>query len=168
LRKILTSTLIALSLLMLDARPLRCQAQTNANNQSSQDAEGRTQAANANTTKAQVNPTRLDEKARKIKRVVEKVGVAGKLTLYLKNGEQLYGNVVRYDAESVQIAEVDLKQVVTIQYQNIKKAREDYGHRDILTGRRSNPSKGIKIGITAALLFVAVGLPIVLLASIKD
>lgn len=142
MKKILTTTLIIISLLMLNVRVSFCQAQT--------------------TT------PKLDEKARKIKRVVEKVGVAGKLTLYLKNGEELYGNVVRYDEESVQITEVDLKQLVTVQYVNVKKVRENYGNPDPITGKRHNPSKGIRTGLTVGLLFLAIGLPIIAVASIKD
>jgi hypothetical protein len=142
LKNILTTILIVISLLIFNVRTGVCQ----------------------NTTA----PVTLDEKAQKIKRVVQKIGVAGRLTLYLKNDEKLYGSVVSYDEESLQIAEIDLKQVLTIQYRNIKKVREDYGKRDPITGRRSNPSKGVKIGITVGLLFTAIAVPLIAIASMKD
>jgi len=167
----MTAILVVASLMMLNARPVACQEVAAAKKAEEVSGQEQPQGAQAQTTSSGQRQTQappLDDKARKIKRMVEKIGVAGRLTLYLRNDEKLYGSVVRYDAESVEVAEVDLKQVVTIQYRNIKKVREDYGKRDPITGKRSNPPKGIKIGIAAGLLFVAVGLPIVVLASMKD
>lgn len=174
MKNILTAILIIVSLLMLDVRAGICQESATAKQLKAEDISKQQQQARgaqnqgANTTGRQATPAKLDDKARKIKRMVEKIGVAGRLTLYLQNGEKLYGSVVSYDEESLQIAEIDLKQVLTIQYRHIKKIREDYGKRDPLTGRRSNPSKGIKIGLAVGLLFVAIGLPIITLASMKD
>lgn len=175
MRKTLTAILISVSLLMLDARMVVCResvaakqsltAESSAPQQQSQSAQS---GSAAKASGAQTSPVQLDERSRKIKRTVEKIGVAGRLTLYLKNGEELYGSVVRYDDESLQIAEVDLKQIVTVQYKNVKKVREDYGRPNILTGKRSNPSKGFKIGIAAAVFAFAIGFPILLLATSKD
>lgn len=148
MRRIFTATIIV-SLLILSARAAICQ-------QSGPAAATQTQTA------------QLDEKARKIKRTVEKIGIAGKLTLYLKNGEELYGNVVRYDEESLQITEIDLKQVVTIQYRNIKKVREGYGNFNLLTGKRTNPPKGVKIGTFIGVLVFALVIPIIAIATAKD
>jgi hypothetical protein len=168
LKNILTAILIVASLIMLNVRPVVCQeaAKPRSEETVKQELSQGSQSASPGQRQAQSAP--LDDKSRKIKRMVEKIGVAGRLTLYLKNDEKLYGSVVRYDEESVQVAEIDLKQVITIQYRNIKKIREDYGKRDPLTGKRSNPPKGIRVGIAAGLLFLAVGLPIVVLASMKD
>lgn len=156
-KSIFTSILLVVSILMLDVRPGIC-------GQQSQSEGGQA----ATTTAASVPPAKLDDRARKVKRTVEKIGVGGRLTLYLKNGDELYGSVVSYTEDGVQITEVDLKQVLTIQYRNVKKVREDYGKRDLLTGKRSNPPKGFKIGVAVGLLFVAVGLPIIALAGMKD
>lgn len=151
MRETLTSILIALSLLMIDARPAFCQG-----------------ASASQSAGAKMSSVQLDEKARKIKRTVEKIGVAGKLTLYLKNGEELYGNVVSYDEEGLQITEIDLKRVVSVQYRNIKRVREGYGNPNLLTGKRTNPPKGVKVGIIVAALFLALGLPVIALAAAKD
>jgi len=145
-----------------------CQESAKTEEISKQQSQNTQSSSGATQSTAQAQPVKLDDKARKIKRMVEKIGVAGRLTLYLKNGEELYGSVVRYDAESLQIAEIDLKQVVSVQYVNIKRVREDYGKRDLFTGKRSNPSKGFKIGLAVGLLFVAIGVPIIALASMKD
>jgi hypothetical protein len=168
LKNILTAILVVVSLIIMNVRPVVCQEAAKPKSEEipqQQQAQG-SQGASSSQRQAQAAP--LDDKARKIKRMVEKIGVAGRLTLYLKNGENLYGSVVRYDEESVQVAEIDLKQVITIQYRNIKKIREDYAKRDPITGKRSNPPKGIRVGIAVGLLFVAVGLPIIVLASMKD
>ena len=178
MKNILTAILVVISLLMLDVRAGICQETGKAGgpkaeeiskqqSQSAQSSSGATQSA-ATQSAVQTPAPKLDDKARKVKRMVEKIGVAGRLTLYLKNGEELYGSVVLYDEESVQITEIDLKQVVTVQYINIKRVREDYGKRDLFTGKRSNPSKGFKIGLAVGLLFVAIGVPIIALASMKD
>lgn len=172
MKNILTTILIIVSLLMLNARTVIGQQRATSNErrtaetstlQQSQGGQG-----TAPSSQGQTTPAKLDDKARKIKRTVEKIGVAGKLTLYLKNGEELYGSVIRYDAESLQIAEVDLKQLVTVQYKNIKKVREDYGSRNLLTGKRSNPPKGFKIGAALGVMFIAIGLPLITIASMKD
>lgn len=174
MRKTFTAVLLIVSLSMLDARMVACRESFAAKRSLAAESSTRQQTQSAQSgspttaTLAQTSPAQLDERSRKIKRTVEKIGVAGKLTLYLKNGEELYGSVVRYDEESLQIAEIDLKQIVTVQYKNIKKVREDYGRPNILTGKRNNPSKGLKIGITAAVFAFALGFPILVLATMKD
>ncbi|HEY0324039.1 MAG TPA: hypothetical protein VGC66_24030 [Pyrinomonadaceae bacterium] len=173
MKHISMAILIAVSILMLDVRVGICQeanvvkprlTEETSTQQSSQGAQ--TQGTTATSSAAQ-KPPQLDDKARKVKRTVEKIGVGGKITLYLKNGENLYGSVVRYDEEGVQITEVDLKQVITVQYKNIKKVREDYTNPNIFTGKRNNPPKGIRIGVLAAALAFAF-LPIIVVLSSKD
>jgi hypothetical protein len=174
LKNILMAILTVVSLLMLNARVVFCQESAASKQERTVESSTQPQAQSVQSQgptipgAAQTTPAKLDGKAQKIKRTVEKIGVAGRLTLYLKNGEEFYGSIVRYDEESLQIAEIDLKQVVTVQYRNVKKVREDYGKRDPFTGRRSNPSKGIKIGVTVGLLFVALALPLILIAASKD
>jgi hypothetical protein len=174
LKNIVTAVLLLISLLTLNVRVGICQESATARvpktGEISKQQPQSTQSSGTGATQnsAQSQPVKLDDKAQKIKRTVVKIGIGGRLTLYLKNGEELYGSVVRYDEESLQITEVDLKQVVTVQYVNIKKVREDYGKRDLFTGKRSNPPKGFKIGLAVGLLFVAVGVPLIALASMKD
>jgi hypothetical protein len=164
----LTAILVVVSLIILNVRPVACQEAPKPGSEATAKQEQTQNQQSVPSSQRQAQPVPLDDKARKIKRMVEKIGVAGRLTLYLKNDETLYGSVVQYDGESVQVAEIDLKQVITIQYRNIKKIREDYAKRDPITGKRSNPPKGIKVGIAVGLLFVAIGLPIIALASMKD
>lgn len=170
MKNILTTILIIISLLMLNVRAGVCQETgTTAKQPTAEEASKQQQQGQGTGAKqAPRTPVRLDDSAKKVKRMVEKIGVAGRLTLFLRNGETLHGSVVSYDDETVQVAEIDLKQVLTLHYRNIKKIREDYGKRDLITGQRSNPPKGVKLGISAGLLFVAIGLPLIVLASMKD
>lgn len=168
MKNILTTILILISLLMLNVRAGICQQTSAGAKQPSAGEASQQQSQDAGAKVTQRPPVQLDDDAKKIKRMVEKIGVAGRLTLFLRNGDQLHGSIVNYNEESVQVAEIDLKQVLTLHYRNIKKIREDYGKRDLITGQRSNPPKGIKIGIAVGLLFVAVGVPIIALASMKD
>ncbi len=170
MRSILTAIVITLSMLVLDARPVMCQEATTSQASTPATSPAQTSIQQQQSTTPQAaaqKPVQLDERARKIKRTVEKVGVAGKLTLYLKNGEDLYGNVVAIDEESFQITEVDLKRVVTIQYKNIKKVREGHGTREPFTGKRSNWPKGANIALAAGVFFVVIGLPIIALRGTK-
>jgi hypothetical protein len=176
LRSTLTAILIVISLLMLDVRAGVCQEAATSRQlktaevsppQQQQSPTGQSRGTTPGT--GQTLDAALDDKARKIKRTIEKIGVAGRLTLYLKNGEELYGSVVSYDAESLQIAEIDLKQVVAVQYRNVKKVREGYSNPNPFTGKRTNPPKGVRIGAAlAAVLAVTLVVPIIVLATIKD
>lgn len=167
MRRVFTAIIIV-SLLMLGARAGICQQSSAVQQSPTEETRQQSQSVQtSNATAARTQPAQLDEKVQKIRRVVEKIGVGGRLTLYLKNGEDLYGSVVRYDAESVQITEIDLKQVVTIQYKNIKKVREDYGKPNLFTGKRSNPPKGVKYGILIGGLVLAF-LPIIVVLASKD
>ncbi|MCA1558365.1 MAG: hypothetical protein LC731_07495 [Acidobacteria bacterium] len=172
MKNIMTAILLVASLLMLNVRAGICQesAATKEGGTKESSTQKQSQAAQQQGTNnsASAQPAKLDDKARKIKRVVEKVGISGRITLFLKNGEELYGNLVSYDEESVQITEVDLKKVVTVQYRNVKRVREGYGAPVPFTGKRRSPSKGEQIGIAAGLLFVVLALPLIILASAKD
>jgi hypothetical protein len=97
----------------------------------------------------------LDQHARKMKRNVEKMGVGHQVTAVLKAGGEYHGTVSKVDDESFQVAEVDLKRVVTIKYDETKKLYGNYYFRkQPLVGR--NP-RGNKIVIVSILALVAVG-----------
>ena len=174
MKNIFTALLLVTAILMLDVRVGFCQESATSSKEvvtketSAQQQSQTGQNQQGTNTAQSAQPVKLDDKARKIKRTVAQIGVAGRITLYLKNGEELYGNVVSYGEESVQITEVDLKQVVTVQYRNIKRVRDGYGAPEPFTGKRRNPSKGVKIGLTAGLFAFILLLPIIAVASSKD
>lgn len=157
-RKHLT-LLLALSLLSAQARPALAQAGPNG------DASAASAAAKTGPTKQQQAAVK---RTGKLKRVVEKVGVGHRITVFLKNGEDLHGTVSRVGAEDFDVAEVDLKQLITVRYEFTEKVREGYGHINLLTGRRTSPRKGTSIGLFAGVMFVAVGLPLILVGTMKE
>ena len=109
-----------------------------------------------------------DPRAEKIKHDVTKIGVAQKITVFLKNGDALHGAVTRIDAASFEIAEVDLRRTETVAYADVKKIRGGYGGINLFTGQRAHPPRGVRIAATVGAFFLAVGLPIILLATAKD
>lgn len=113
-------------------------------------------------------PAPADRRVEKIRRVVNKVGVGGNITVFLKNGEDLHGTVSRIGAEDFDVAEVDLQRLITVRYEFTEKVREGYTHVNPFTGKRRGPRQGARIAALAGGLFIAVGLPLILLARMKE
>lgn len=109
-----------------------------------------------------------DPAAEKVRRDVEKAGMARKITVFLKNGDVLHGAVTMIDRDEFAIAEVDFQRLFTIQYKDVKKIRSGYGGINLLTGKRASPPKAARIAAHAGLLFLIIGLPVIALATAKD
>jgi archaellum component FlaG (FlaF/FlaG flagellin family) len=91
-------------------------------------------------------------KADKIKRQVKKIGTGADITVELTNTHTYHGAIKWIDEDKFQIDEVDLKQVVTVNYSDTKKVYAGYGGKGI-TGQRVNPKKGlIAVAILAGVL----------------
>jgi hypothetical protein len=104
----------------------------------------------------------------KIRRDVQKIGVGGQITVYQIRGNTLHGTVTKINQDEFEIAEVDLGQIITIRYRDVKKVRSGIGRINLFTGKRTNPSRGVKIAAIAAGLFMALVLPIIIVANAKD
>ena len=158
MRRTHLTLLLALSLLLTQSRPALAQG-----------ASGDGSAASATTKTEPTKQQKADAKRiEKLKRVVNKVGVGHRITVFLKNGEDLHGTVSRIGAEDFDVAEVDLKQLITVRYEFTEKVREGYGNINLFTGRRTSPRKGTSLGIFAGVMFVAIGLPLILVGTMKD
>ena len=99
----------------------------------------------------------------KLKKEVEKIGIGGKITVVRLDERKFYGSVNSIEADGFQITEVDSKQTTDFKYAELKKVRKGDGERNLLTGKRNNPSakRGLLIGAAIfGTLFVllAVGL----------
>src|SRR5262249_30377248 len=57
-------------------------------------------------------PATTDPHTEQIKRTVRRIGLAGKITVFLKNGDDLHGSTSAIDQDRFQVAEVDLHQIV--------------------------------------------------------
>ena len=104
----------------------------------------------------------------KIRHDVQKIGIAGKVTVFQIGGNKLYGTMTKINQDEFEIAEVDLRQIITIQYTDVKRIRSGIGRINLITGKRSNPSRGVRIAAIAVGLFMVLGLPIIILANAKD
>jgi hypothetical protein len=113
-------------------------------------------------------PAQLDKDAQRIKRNVEKLGVGSRLTAFLRNGDELHGAISRIDPEGFELVEVDLKEAVKLQYKYVKKVRSGYGGVNLLTGKRASPRRGFSIALFAGVMFMAIGLPMILIGTAKD
>ena len=151
--------LLALSLLLTQTRPALAQAQT-----AKDEGAARTTVQNE---PAKQQPA-ADKRIEKIKRVVNKVGVGHRITVFLKNGDDLHGTVSRVGPEDFDVAEVDLQRLITVRYESVEKAREGYGGINLFTGKRKSPRKGEGVAVAAGVLFVTIGLPLILLGTMND
>jgi hypothetical protein len=77
----------------------------------------------------------------------------------LNNGNERYGSIERIDENSFQLAEVDIKQMVTISYSEVKRVRAGYGNPNQFTGKRWNPIWA-KISVAAVIVMFAVIIPL--------
>jgi len=107
----------------------------------------------------------LDQQAAKIKKRVDELRLGRDVTVVMFRGREYYGFIQDIGPESFVVAEVDLKQPVTIDYSEVKKVRKGYGGKNYITGKRVNP-KTNRIA-SVALLGAFVLLPIILVANSK-
>ena len=110
-----------------------------AQNQSASDAQTQTQAP-------------ANRQIEKIRRVVNKVAVGNKITVYLRNGDNLHGTISYISADNFDIAEVDFHKLLTINYADVKKVRAGYGGINLLTGRRNSSPRGFRIAVLVGAL----------------
>ncbi|HEX8136760.1 MAG TPA: hypothetical protein VF544_04135 [Pyrinomonadaceae bacterium] len=159
-----TAILLALSLVLIQAPVARSQEPLPATDQAPKQTQPTVpqQDQTRPPDSSRPSPTPPDKRIEKIKRTVRKIGIGSKITVFLNNGDELHGAVSQIDAESFQVAEIDLHQVFTLQYKYVKKVRSGYGGINLLTGKRTSPPRGVKIGVLVGSL-AALALPIVLL-----
>jgi hypothetical protein len=99
----------------------------------------------------------------KIRHTVQKIGVAGEITVVLKSGDEYYGAVTQIEADSFELAEVDRQQKITVRYDEVKKVSRGYGRKKNIHGQRIPPrtSRIVAIavlgGLFGLLLFGALG-----------
>jgi hypothetical protein len=156
--------LLALSIILSFA-PLRTDVRAQA--QSTDKAEAKDQAGSKQNAQAARKPSPADKQVEKVRRTVRKVGVAQRVTIFLKNGDTMHGTLAQVGEDDFQISEVDRRQTFTIRYDEVKKVREGFGGINLITGQRTSPRRGERIAIFSALAF-ALALPIILVAASKD
>ena len=75
----------------------------------------------------------------KVKDQVQAIGIGEDVTVTLFSGMEYYGAISKIESDSFEIAEVDLKQMVTIAYADAQKVEKGYGPMNSSTGKREKP-----------------------------
>jgi hypothetical protein len=157
-------TLLLALALVLSCTPLRAHAQTPLPDTQTQP----TKPAQPAQAQPSATPLPLDKQSQRIMRVVVKVGVGERITVFLNNGQELHGTVTQIGADNFVLAEVDRHELFTILYRDVKKARSGYDSISLFTGKHTSQPRGFKIAAAAGALFGAILLPIIVLAASKD
>jgi hypothetical protein len=167
-RKHLT-LLLALSLLLSQTRPaVLAQTQAPAGGQQQPATTQTPQPAAAPSTPSQ-SPAPLDRRAEKVRRRVQKIGLSQTVTVIMPHEDDLHGTIIGIGEQSFQLAEVDLRQTITVRYGDVKKVRSGYRpFPDVFTGQRNSSPKGMRLAAFGAIIFVGVILPVALVAASKD
>ena len=71
-----------------------------------------------------------------VKDYVQKIGQGKDVTVIMFSGVEYYGAISKIEPDSFEIAEVDLKQMVTISYADVYIVEKGYGEMNSSTGTR--------------------------------
>jgi hypothetical protein len=74
-----------------------------------------------------------------VKDQIQKIGMGEDVTVRLASGLEYYGAISKIEPDSFEIAEVDLKQMVTIVYADVLNVEGGYGAMNPSTGKREKP-----------------------------
>jgi hypothetical protein len=80
-----------------------------------------------------------------VKDQVQTLGVGEDVTVILFSGLEYYGAISKIEADSFEIDEIDLRQIVPVTYANVKKVEKGYGKMNSSSGRRQKKSHAAMI-----------------------
>ena len=103
----------------------------------------------------QNNPASRDE-TQKFKDQIQKIGLAEDVTVILSSGLEYYGAISKIESDSFEIAEVDLRRMITIAFADVMKVEKGYGPMNSSTGKREKPLS-VKSHSGLVLFIVGVG-----------
>src|SRR5258708_808473 len=97
-----------------------------------------------------------DAHALKIRHQLEFMGSSRDVTVSLRHGRDYHGRIVDTGDDSFRIDEVDMRQVITIRYHDIKRIDAGYMQKSLIGNTRHNPrtSKIITVATLSGLLAV--------------
>ncbi|HLL77622.1 MAG TPA: hypothetical protein VK421_20365 [Pyrinomonadaceae bacterium] len=166
-RKHLTLSL-ALCLLLTQARPAAL-AQSQPAAAPQQQPPATAQPQQPATPSQSQKPSPLDKRAAKVRRSVQRIGLNQTITVIMPKEDDLHGTVIGIGEQSFQLAEVDLRQTITVRYGDVKKVRSGYRpFPDLFTGQRNSSPKGMRLAALGAVIFMGVILPAILVGASKD
>src|SRR5258708_35233910 len=92
-----------------------------------------------NPSTASPNASGPDAHALKIRHQLEFMGYGRDVTVRLRHGRDYHGRIVDTGDESFRIDEVDMRQVITIRYSDIKRVDAGYMQKSLIGNTRHNP-----------------------------
>ena len=92
----------------------------------------------------------LSPGAQKIHDEVRSLSVGAEVTLLMKGKPEYHGDLRESGERSFSLYEVDEKQTLTIQYEDVKKVRLGYGGYNSVAGRHVDPARS-RIAVVAVL-----------------
>ena len=110
-------------------------------------------------TVPQQQSSTLSPQGEKVRKQLVKIGSGKDVTVILNDEREFYGSLKSIDADTFLLFDVDGKQLLNIKYDEVKRVRKGYGHKDFITGKRISPNKaliGMIIGAAAILIPVVI------------
>ena len=105
----------------------------------------------------------LNTAVQKVINQVTKVPVGGKLTVLKTDGTEYHGHLQAVGSQDFTFVEVDLKQTLTLPYNEVEKVSKNYGGKGI-SGKRVDPKRSL-IFMT---VFVGAFFTVLIVALAKD
>ena len=102
------------------------------------------------------NSPALSRHAEKIRSKVQKLGVGQDVTV-VTTRRDYHGTINKTAADSFQVADVDLNQVITINYSETKSIYNGYSDKNIW-GRRANPRTSRVVFVVAVAALIGLGI----------
>jgi exopolysaccharide biosynthesis protein len=81
----------------------------------------------------------------RVKDQVQKIGMGEDVTVKMVSGLEYYGSISKIEPDGFEIAEADLKQMVTITYSEVQKVEKGYGAMNSSTGTRQKGSRSFML-----------------------
>ena len=162
-----SALVLALSLIACYS-PLRLNARAQA--QSTDKAKSQDQTVTKPNAQAgqKQQPAPSEKQIEKVMHDVFNVGVGQRMTVFLRNGDTLHGTLAQIREETFEVSEVDMRQTLTVRYDEVKKIRGGYGGVNLFTGKTTNaPPRGVRIALFSGLAFL-LALPIIMIATSKN
>lgn len=113
-------------------------------------------------------PAPSEKQTEKVMHDVFNVGVGQRMTVFLRNGDTLHGTLAQIREETFEVSEVDMRQTLTVRYDEVKKIRSGYGGVNLFTGKTTNaPPRGVRIALFSALATL-LAIPIIMVVTAKN
>lgn len=98
----------------------------------------------------------------RVKDQIQTIGVGEDVTVILSSGLEYYGEIGKIEADNFEIDDIDLRQMVTIAYTDVKKVEKGYGKMNSSSGKRQKGSRSKLIlavaGVGASVGFLLWGI----------